>query len=269
MIEGTPIPQPEELVQTLTSNNLRLFEETWTRRYDGRYNSELSHLLRDQTLPLLAGRPQYNRFPIAVCLSFIDSRTLGPALRRRIGLSPRPNFDEFAYSQLPMPQLFKPSITPFHRKFASQCSVAESFLTDVFNRGYHKSTGEYTVNFRLLGCIVGKRSGFKSGVCYKTTEFPNGVVFFEGVWYLIRSNDLIHRIDVVSQLADRQGTRVFKVFSDEHGTVLYSQDMVIMEDCGGVWQPTRNYGDRWAMTGIDGARLLREKARRCGVRLPY
>lgn len=199
--------------------------------------------LQEKLLPDLVGNPEKNSFRIAVCLSFIDSRTLKPKLRSALGLAPKPPEPSDMPEYSVYPSLYIPDSG---NRWGYQCDMANGRLRYTVNRLDSRlpdteMEDHNSVAFELLGCLMGKVNGHRSGLCFQTTEFPNGAVFIKDVWYQMPNySDAGQKLDELAQEANEFATSdISELYSDEHDPII-TKNMVVYRNCGGIWQPTRS-----------------------------
>lgn len=198
----------------------------------------LAEYIRLVTLPSLLRNFDGNRFRVAAALSFVDSRTLNPKTRSTIGLSKKP-LSHPPSNNDSLPVLFQPPSS----NWKQQCGRANYNLHESFLRmqGLVPPLKESldNVGFELLGCLAAKTCELVSGLCFETTEFANGQVFVKDVWYLCRDHLLIMKLIELSNLAQQTDPATSADIYGNIEGIKISHDLVVWENCGGTWQPTR------------------------------
>ncbi len=198
-------------------------------------------------LPKLAQNFCRYRRAIAHLLPFVDSRKLDPQTRKSIGL---PGVPSSSPETTNLPNLYIPMDRNKGRNW--QCDESEWRLLDCHVRlegcayrppqGYSPSGAYWSENiaFDLLGCLALKLSIYSFGLCYQTKEFPNGTVFVHDMWYCPRrSHALEEKLRNLSNIAYRMQDSNHKTLYINSLEPKVSRDLVVWENCGGTWEPTR------------------------------
>lgn len=237
------------LITTLKNNVYFDYLESWNSPYSRLTEEELTFMsqdLRDNVLPQLLDYPEKNKLRIAICLSFIDSRNLSQQNRIKLGLDAIPHFND---DSEPHPQLFIPNRT---RIWEQLCCLSEHFLVSTLAAPQEfPNTVEQNkfLGFEFLGCLAGKKYVFIAGLCFQTTEFPNGAVFIKDVWYMLRGpKTLVNKIKSLS----KQNLDYLRVdedkFYQESGDIKVLDNLIAWPNCGGVWQPTRVINQQYGLS---------------------
>lgn len=230
-------PQLEEIVRR--ANNLQGFG------YRGK--DYLAYRLESELLPQFLEDFHRNRFRIAIALTFLDSRFLKPEIREKIGLSNHaPTLVSNERLNKVLPTLFDPTQQEY-RGWTFLCQTSEEKLKEAQN-----GSNNHNRLYHFLDCLWGKSAGVIGGLCDHTQEFPNGVVFIEGIWYVLRSIDLVKQIDRIEesyQLSQQplnleNALLKFETWTQEklhpyNGHFQKQGKQVHWKNCGGIWQPAR------------------------------
>lgn len=180
-----------------------------------------------------------NSFRIALALCLINSKNLDTTIRLGLGLAPEP-----PTSPSPLdagPSLFSPSISQ-NRRWLYLCPESETKMKQVLKRA--KNIYPKYRPYDLNGCLLGKGYGTKAGLCYRTTEFPSGAIFVKGIWYALRSYDLVERLESLEDTCATLPPQIHpEIDAPSLPTLLpmHSDGSIVWTNCGGIWQPGRAF----------------------------
>ncbi len=202
----------------------------------------LEQYLREIAIPNWIPDLAQNSFRLAVALAFVDSRRLPPEVREDLGLTPFFQDDPSKRDYRKYPTLFVPN---GKEVWLTQCAEANSKLRYTMRKFDGRpdsfSNDKNAVAFELAGCLVGKVNGMVSALCFETKEFPNGSLFLKDIWYRVRTPGLETELNNLAYDAVCKTNISPEVLYEESDDPLITSGMVVWENCGGLWQPTRSF----------------------------
>lgn len=244
----------EQLVQPWVAQ-LRILEQTTNQsqffdainHYDVLQNVDkpaFQTSLRESLRRLLETDFNANRFRVATLLALMKGSLVQPELREALGLNSEAPDPNIVNPKEPLPTLFVPAAPESY--WYNLCADAEFFLERTLIR--HKP--EYPLHYFQQG-MVGKSEGIVAGLCYQTTEFPNGAIFIEGVWYTLRHTETAQRVLRLNELREAEqkgfkaralGLKMQELFS-KAGTeyVMDGPDVVRWTRFPSTWQPSTGF----------------------------
>lgn len=233
----------EDQIKALRRNSYAEYDITWNKFYlesRNEFQSVQEYMLH-QLIPELAGDIETNSFRLAVALSFVDSRKLPSPIREAIGLPGQFSITDEMEELETYPELLVPDEDT---RWTYQCGRANSYLRYTMRKfeGIMDPEDEkgQSVALELAGCMIGKVNGHYSGLCFQTTEFPNGSVFVKDIWYEIRNQTLKDKLSSLTCNAGFEKKAFGDVLYTEGSDPIITKDMIVWKGCGGVWQPTRS-----------------------------
>lgn len=146
----------------------------------------MSQVVVEEMLPTLTDNFEENLELISMLMGFVHAGDLPVETRVSLGLPEVPEYSLVKVAPTLLP--------PFSGKdYLLLCPMAEEYLlesvypelcpTSSYNCGYPM--------MELWKCVIAKRREVCSGICFETTEFPNGTVLFKNMWYVIRNPGLV------------------------------------------------------------------------------
>lgn len=239
----------EEQTRALNSDSITGFKSAlkWhspsarNRTPNPLFDRHITHTILPQWLQNF----EANRFRIAGLLTLIDSRKIPTEYRVQIGLPEVPEYSaRHGISNYPL--LADPRIIGT----GELCGNAESFFKGTQVRletGSDYRNNPRTVPFELSGCLAVKTDGIFSGICFETTEFPNGSVFLKDVWYVLLGrhstpetyDGLIDcRIRATQPQQYTEGDYA-NLYADNGVDPIITPSLVVWRNAGGTWAPAR------------------------------
>lgn len=243
LVDQTPVVK--RIIDSFHGDSFGEMQVTWHKveRQDG-WSIENQRLLKNYfskiALTQLIEDPITNSLRLAIALCFVDSRRIPKETRIALGLTPNPPLTHPFVSERKYPRLFKLCST---RGWGYQCGKANWNLSrvvrDVERVQPIKQVQYDTLGFEFASCMAGKVTGTISGLCFETTEFPNGSIFLKNNWYLLRTHRVVDRVDKIFDNHNPATANDGCLYDDTREPKV-GQHLVVWEDIGGSWQPTRN-----------------------------